>query len=122
MAGFDLSVVHFDAADRAVRAARMMVRRFASLAESWQLRFHVTVGLGVGLHTGEVAIVASGLPAFTHYTLIGDTVNVAARLCDRARIGEIVYSAAFKQALQATGETAGFTALSQVVLRGVLRP
>jgi adenylate cyclase len=122
MAGFDVSFVHSDAADRALRAARVMMRRFASLAVSWQLRFHVTVGLGVGLHTGEVAIVASSHPALTNYTLIGDTVNVAARLCERARIGEIVLSASFKQALQATGVMAEFTAPSQVVLRGRAGP
>ena len=71
MAGFDLSHGQSDAPNRALQAAQMMMGRFASLADSWLLRFHVTVGLGVGLNTGEVATAPMGFPLFTHYTLIG---------------------------------------------------
>jgi adenylate cyclase len=118
MAGFDLSHTPSNAADRALRAAQMMMSRFASLAESWLTRFHVTVGLGVGLNTGEVATAPMGFPLFTHYTLIGDTVNVAARLCQRARAGEIVLSASFKQSLGDKGSAFLISPLSQVVVRG----
>ena len=106
MAGFDLSHVPSDAADRALRAAQMMMNRFAALAEDWLTRFHVTVGLGVGLNTGEVATAPMGFPLFTHYTLIGDTVNVASRLCQRAR----------------EGSAFSIAALSQVVVRGRTQP
>jgi adenylate cyclase len=122
MAGFDLSHVPSDAADRALRAAQMMMNRFASLADSWLTRFHVTVGLGVGLNTGEVATAPMGFPLFTHYTLIGDTVNVAARLCQRARAGEIVLSAAFKESLGNKGSAFSIAALSQLVVRGRTEP
>jgi len=122
MAGFDLSHVPSDAADRALRAAQMMMNRFASLADSWLTRFHVTVGLGVGLNTGEVATAPMGFPLFTHYTLIGDTVNVAARLCQRARAGEIVLSASFKESLGNKGSAFSIAALSQLVVRGRTEP
>ena len=122
MAGFDLSHVPCDAADRALRAARMMINRFASLAADWRARFLVTVGLGVGLNTGEVATAPMGFPLFTHYTLIGDTVNVASRLCQRARAGEIVLSDSFKQSLSDKGSTFSIAALSQIVVRGRTEP
>lgn len=122
MAGFDLSHQRSDATDRALRAARMMVGRFASLADSWLVRFHVTVGLGVGLNTGEVAIAPTGFPLFTHHTLIGDAVNVAARLCQRARAGEIVVSASFQQTLSDQGATFTISALSPVAVRGRTEP
>ncbi len=122
MAGFDLSHVQSDAADRALHAAQMMMSRFASLAERWLMRFHVTVGLGVGLNTGEVATAPTGFPLSTHYTLIGDTVNVAARLCQRARAGEIVLSASFKQSLRDKGTTFTIAALSQMAVRGRTEP
>jgi adenylate cyclase len=122
MAGFDLSHVQSDAADRALHAAQMMMSRFASLAESWLMRFHVTVGLGVGLNAGAVAIAPAGFHLFTHYTLIGDTVNVAARLCERANAGEIVLSASFKQALSDKAATFTITALPQVAVRGRTEP
>jgi class 3 adenylate cyclase len=55
---------------------------------------------------------------FTHHTLIGDAVDVAARLCQRARAGEIVLSASFKQTLSDKGATLTIAALSQVAVRG----
>jgi class 3 adenylate cyclase/CheY-like chemotaxis protein len=122
MAGFGLSHEQSYAADRALRAAQMMLKRFASLAEGWLMRLQVTVGLGVGLNTGEVAIAPTGFPQFTHYTLIGDPVNVAARLCQRARAGEIVLSASFKQALREKGAHFTIAALPQVAVRGRSEP
>ncbi len=59
---------------------------------------------------------------FTHYTLIGDTVNVAARLCQRARTGEIVLSGSFKQALGDRGTTPPIAELSAVAVRGRAGP
>jgi class 3 adenylate cyclase len=100
----------------------MMMSGFASLAEGWLMRFHVTVGLGVGLNTGEVATAPMGFPSFTHYTLIGDTVNLAARLCQRARAGEIVVCASFKQSLGDKGTAFSVMALSHVAVRGRTEP
>jgi class 3 adenylate cyclase/CheY-like chemotaxis protein len=122
MAGFDLSHLRCEATDRSLHAARMMVTRFASLAYSWLMQFHVTVGIGVGLNTGEVAIAPTGFPLFTHYTLIGDAVNVAARLCQRARAGEIILSASFRQALSDEGATFNISALPAVAVRGRTEP
>lgn len=118
MAGFQLSHVPSDAPNRALHAAQMMLARFASLADSWATRFQVSVGLGVGLNVGEVATARTGFPSFTHVTLIGDTVNVAARLCQRARAGEIVLSALFKIALGDRESTFAILPLAQVELRG----
>jgi adenylate cyclase len=122
MAGFELSHGQSDAADRALHAAQMMMSRFAPLAESWLVRFHVTVGLGVGLNVGEVATAPTGYPLATHYTLIGDTVNVAARLCQRARAGEIVLSASFNDALGDRASTFSNVAIAQVEVRGRTQP
>jgi class 3 adenylate cyclase/CheY-like chemotaxis protein len=122
MAGFELAPVPSAAADRALRAAQMMMSRFASLAETWLIRFHVTVALGVGLNAGEVATAPMEFPSWTHDTLIGDTVNVAARLCQRARAGEIVLSAAFKQYLGDKGTALSIAAISQVTVRGRIEP
>jgi adenylate cyclase len=118
MAGFGVAHVQSEAAERALHAAQIMIGRFAALADSWRMRFHVTVGLGVGIHAGEVATAAMGFPLFTHHTLIGDTVNVASRLCQRARAGEIVVSAALKQYLGDQGTALSIAAPSLVAVRG----
>jgi adenylate cyclase len=122
MAGFGISTERSDAADRALHAAQMMMSRFVKLAASWLLRFEVTAGLGVGLNTGEVAVAQTGPPLATRSTLIGDTVNVAARLCQRARAGEIVLSAEFKETLGNHEAKSGIAALSQVVVPGRAKP
>jgi class 3 adenylate cyclase/CheY-like chemotaxis protein len=118
MAGFDLSHTECDAAKRALLAGKMMLNRFAALAANWLKRCHVTVGLGVGLNAGDVATAVTGFPPFTNLTLVGDTVNVASRLCQRARAGEIVVSASFKEALGDQANAFAIVALDQVELRG----
>ena len=65
-----------DAAHHAVAAAREMLaanERF-NQATSWPLR------IGIGIHIGEVVAGNIGSPRRKEYTVIGDTVNFAARL------------------------------------------
>ena len=54
------------------------------------------------------------------YTLIGDAVNVAARLVQRARAGEALFSLSVKQALDPVPQ--GVLELPPLVLRGRTRP
>ena len=54
--------------------------------------------------------------------MIGDTVNVAARLCQRARAGEIVLSDSFKRSLDDREGAFSIAALSQVIVRGRSEP
>jgi adenylate cyclase len=65
-----------DAAHQAVAAAREMLEANdrANTATSWPLR------IGIGIHFGEVVAGNIGSPRRKEYTVIGDTVNFAARL------------------------------------------
>src|SRR4051812_8083570 len=85
MAVFGAPTAHEDDVERAVRAAAAMqdaVRRLVA-DESGGGR---SLGLRVGLNTGEVL---AGVQAGVSYTVIGDTVNTAARLSDAAGVGAI---------------------------------
>jgi class 3 adenylate cyclase len=80
-----------------------MLQRFGVLAARWRHELSIDAGIGVGLHLGEVALGMLGPPGHKSTTLVGDTVNVAARLCSRARAGEVLLSCTVAAALDIDG-------------------
>lgn len=63
--------------------------------EGWPL------GLGIGIHRGLAVVGSIGSDTRRDFTAIGHTVNLAARLCDRARPWEILVSQPFYDRLGA---------------------
>ena len=122
MLGFGVPLEQPDSSARAVQAAREMLDGFALLAQYWKSRFQIDAGLGIGINEGDVVAGNVGSPSFMSYTIIGDTVNVASRLCQRARSGEILFSRTFKQSLDAQGLDIGATELPPMQLRGRTNP
>jgi adenylate cyclase len=96
--------------------------------ERWRSDLGIETGIGIGLHLGDVALGLHGPPNQRTRTLIGDTVNVAARLCNRARAGEVLFSATVAAAVHAERSVAPsndplpFLHLPQFELRGRSRP
>lgn len=111
-------------AREALAAGHAILQRFAPIADRWRDELSVEAGVGVGLHMGEVAYGVLGPPRRKTTTLVGDTVNVAARLCGRARAGEVLFSCTVAAALGSSAEVrvgAGsppFLQLPQFELRG----
>ncbi len=129
MAGFGVRDARHDGARQAFDAGLAMLQRFTAVAERWQSELSVRAGIGIGLHLGDVALGYLGPPGRQATTLVGDTVNVAARLCSRARSGELLFSSNVASALQAdrpapTPLAAGipFLQLAQFELRGRRKP
>jgi class 3 adenylate cyclase len=122
MLGFGVPLEQPDSPQRAVRAAREMLEGFAELARSWQERHQIEAGLGIGINEGDVVAGNIGSSSYMSYTIIGDTVNIAARLCQRARAGEILFSSTLKRSLDAHGVDIGATALPPLRLRGRSHP
>jgi adenylate cyclase len=100
MAGFGGPEAERDCAREALAAGHEMLQRFSTVAARWRDECSIDSGVGVGLHLGDVAIGALGPPGQKSLTLVGDTVNVAARLCGRARAGEVLLSSAVAEALE----------------------
>ena len=85
MAVFGAPVSHEDDPERAVRAALAMQRAVRRVLDD-ERGGGVPAGLRIGVNTGEVV---AGVQAALEYTVIGDTVNTAARLADAASVGAV---------------------------------
>jgi adenylate cyclase len=129
MAGFGVNDMSGDGARQAFAAGHAMLAEFACIATRWRTELSIDAGIGIGLHLGEVAVGVLGPSRHRTPTLVGDTVNVAARLCGRARAGEILFSCTVAEALtkDAAGDgapagAAPFLQLPQFELRGRRAP
>jgi class 3 adenylate cyclase len=92
MAVFGAPFPQADHAERALAAARSMHRRQAEVNERWAKEGLPAFGLGIGLSTGDAAAALLGSEERLEYTLVGDTVNLSARLQQWATAGEIILS------------------------------
>jgi len=105
----DALLVRFEgenAEQRAIDAAKAIldaVRR-ASLAR----------GLGIGIYTGQVISGAVGPKSRRDFTVIGDSVNMSARLCSQANPGEIVVDT---ESINSAGSL-GFKAEERIQVKG----
>jgi adenylate cyclase len=107
-----------DAAHRAVAAAREMLEANdrVNKATAWPLR------IGIGIHIGEVVAGNIGSPRRKEYTVIGDTVNFAARVeaLNKEFNSQFLISQAVLDELGEDGKDA--VALGEVPIRGYDRP
>jgi adenylate cyclase len=92
MAVFGAPNAYPDHAARAVMTALDMRRAVGELAERRRAAGLAPFEVGIGVSLGEVVAGSVGTEERMEYTVIGDTVNIASRLQDRARPGSIPLS------------------------------
>lgn len=85
-------------ASNALNAAVAMQRRLLGINIELRQEGLSEVGVGIGLHTGEVTVGYIGSERRSEYTAIGDPVNTASRLESNAKGGEILVSDATAKA------------------------
>jgi adenylate cyclase len=87
-------------ADKAMSAAIEMMAALEKLNEHWKAEGKPTLRHGIGLNFGEAFAGNIGSERRLEFTVIGDTVNTAARLCAAAE-DEILLSDDFRKMLTA---------------------
>lgn len=117
MAVFGAPTRHDDDALRAIKAALDMCKRMDQLVARWKASGEPSFQIGIGLCTGEVTVGDVGFAKKREYTVIGDTVNVAARMekLNKEFSSRIVMTESTKEAV---GHGLPFESLGSVEVRG----
>jgi class 3 adenylate cyclase/predicted ATPase len=116
MALFGAPVSHEDDAERAVRAALEMQAAVDELGEMWGLPEKAWLrGQRIGVSTGMVFAGHMGTAGRREYTVMGDEVNLAARLMDAAAPGDILLASFVQRKVIAFFELAD---RGEVILKG----
>jgi adenylate cyclase len=120
MAYFGAPVAQDDQAERAVRCALGMQKALDAMNHARGVATE-PLRMGIGVHTGPAVVGDIGAATRREFTVIGDTVNVAARLeqLTKELDTDIIVSAA---TVAATGQADGFQLLDTVTLRGRSEP
>jgi class 3 adenylate cyclase len=119
MAVWGVPEEHPDDPKRALLAAEAL-RRWTEVGNRrWRHKYGVEVRLAMGVHTGPVVAGNVGSEQRMDYTVIGDTVNLAARLESSAAPNQILISEATRAAL---GDDSHLEALGERSLRGRSQP
>src|SRR6058998_3658296 len=100
MALWGAPIVHEDDADRAMGCALDHLRALEKLNRKWHDEGRPELGIGIGINFGEVFAGNIGSDRRLEYTVIGDAVNTASRLCSSAGPNEILISEPFYKELK----------------------
>ena len=110
-----------DHAEHAVQTAIAMSRALDDLNREWGAAGRPQLDIGIGISTGEMVAGNIGSEAIMSYTVIGDRVNLGARLesLNKEYGTRIIISEATRAALQGRYET---RPLGEVVVKGKSQP
>lgn len=99
LVGFGVPIPHPAPSLAAVTAALEMQHEFGALRDEVQRRHGIGIGLGIGISSGPVIMGNVGSDQFLSFTIIGDTVNVAARVQALAEAGTVLVTEAVHAAI-----------------------
>jgi class 3 adenylate cyclase/methyl-accepting chemotaxis protein len=86
---FNAPIQFADHTKRAVKMAVEMRDAIGRLTEKWKNRGH-SLGFGVGVALGYATLGQIGFEQRLEYAAIGSVTNLASRLCDEAKAGQVV--------------------------------
>ncbi|HEU4409378.1 MAG TPA: adenylate/guanylate cyclase domain-containing protein [Polyangiaceae bacterium] len=92
MALWGAPVAHPDDAVRCVRCALEQMEVLGRFNRRRLEEDEPPIAIGIGVHTGELVAGYVGSSRALSYTVIGDTANTSARLCNIAQAGQVIVS------------------------------
>ncbi len=103
---------------QAVLMALEMRDVIGTLTEKWRRLGH-EIGFGIGIAHGFATLGTIGFDGRFDYAAIGTVANVASRLCDEARPGQILIS---PRVLMAVEDAVKVEPVGEFTLKGIRRP
>ena len=116
MALFNVPIKHDDHVLRAVDAAfriQEAVQRINATLDG------VVLGVGIGIASGTALATNMGSTNCNDYTMVGDTINIAARLQGQAAPGEVLVT---EDAYKPIGAAFPGAMRAEYLLKGILQP
>jgi adenylate cyclase len=107
-----------DHTERAIHLALDMRERVEALSQQWRRKGHM-LGFGVGIASGYATLGQIGFEKRREYTAIGSVINLASRLCDEARPGQIVVG---QRAFSAVEQHVDAALIGELTLKGFAKP
>jgi class 3 adenylate cyclase/HAMP domain-containing protein len=115
---FNAPIQFEDHTQRAVKMACEMRDTIVALTQKWRNRGH-TLGFGMGIALGYATLGQIGFEQRLEYAAIGSVTNLASRLCDEAKAGQIVVS---RRVYGAVEQWVDAKPLDDLVLKGFNHP
>jgi len=104
-------------AENALRCANSIIRALqdqkTSTDGSW-------IGVGIGINTGQVYAGSIGSDERKHCTVVGNVVNVAARLCGAAKKFQVLFGETTRKLIEGKGFP--YRSIGYVSLKGISAP
>jgi PAS domain S-box-containing protein len=100
---------------KAVNTAKEMFVKLEEFNRNISSKGYPEIKVGIGINYGEVISGNIGSDRQMNYTVIGDNVNLAARLCSHAKPGQIVIS---KSVFESLDDKSGFESMNPIELKG----
>ncbi len=119
MALWGAPIAHEDDADRAMQCALDQLTVLEKMNAKWAESDRQPIKIGIGINFGEVFAGNFGSDRRLEYTVIGDAVNTASRLCSAAGPNEILIAEPFYKALKKPPKV---EALEPIQVKGKTKP
>lgn len=119
--GGDGIMAVFEGGDKSERACHCALDIIEMTRQHWELKHEIQFKLGIGVYNGEAILGNIGSSEHLDYSVVGNTVNLAARLCGHAKPMSIVAATSVRDDIT-NMQDLHFTNEHDVKIKGIDNP